>query len=389
MEFTNDGLLKMNDKKALFNKKFSEWYMQYYYEIGGSYKIDDYNGCKVPCSDVPSTYFLQAERVGSCLDFWLWDKYEINKILDLKKVNRCMNTRFCPNCKTQDIIRFIHKFRSIFNEYIEQGYKFYMLTLSVPNCDLTGKDLKHTIEKLSKAFNKLFKKFGYEDDKALKDRYVSIYGGIRVLEITCNELTGFHPHFHCVVMLREDPEPFLFEKNIQGKWSNKRNSYNMHSLIDMQIAKIWGMIWYGHRMTKKSVEKYEVEPREIYAKYDGEQLEDKVLQVDLRPLDDEGIKEVFKYTFKSTDVQTFDIFKGLVDGLAYKRIRQGFGVLYNVKVNDDELEDGEKQELVLEVPEDPVQLATNEIISLINDYRDYKKISRFNPDLDGNIEIED
>lgn len=389
MEFTNETLLKMNDKRALFNKKFSEWYLQYYYEIGGNYKVDDYSGLKIPCDDVPKTFFLQSERVGSCLDFWLWDKYEKNKILDLKTVNRCMNTRFCPNCKTLDIMRFVHKFRSIFNEYIEQGYKFYMLTLSIPNCELTGGDLKLTIEKLSKAFAKLFTKFGYEDGKALKDRLISIFGGIRVLEVTCNEFTGFHPHFHCIVLLRDEPDAVLLEKNIEGKWSSKRKKYNMHSLIDLQIAKIWGMIWYGHKMTKNNLKNYVVRPKEVFVDYYEEKIEDKVLQVDFRPLDEEGLKEVFKYTFKSTEVETFDIFKGLVDGLAYKRIRQGFGVLYNAKVNDDELEDGEKQQLVLEVPEDPVQLATNEIIDLINDYRDYKKISRFNPEFDESIVLED
>lgn len=377
MEFSNENLLKMHDNRAVYNKKFSEWYLDYFIENGGSFESCKETGLVFPAKNCSPTLFNQSDRLGSCMDFWAWDKYEKNKILDLQRVNRCKNTRFCPNCKMLDVAKFIHKFREIFNEYINLGYKFYMLTLTVPSCVISGEALKEHIENLSKCFAKFFKKFGYEDDKAYNDRLFSIYGGIRVLEITCNEVTGFHPHLHCIVLLKDEPPELLLEKNIEGKFSRKAGERVMLSAIDMQIAKIWGMIWHGHRLTQKNIENYIVRPQETFVEYYGEQIEDKVLQVDFRLLDEGGIFEVFKYTFKSSDVATYEIFKGLVDALAYKRIRQGFGVLFNVKVNDDELDNGEEQALVLDIPEDPQQLITREILSLVNEYGSYRKISRF------------
>lgn len=369
----------------MYNPKFGKWYLDYFLENGGTMEFNEELRKNV-CTSLPATLFNKSDRICNCMDLWVWDKYEKNRILDLQKVNRCKNTRFCPNCKMLDVAKFIHKFRSIFEEYIEKGYKFYMLTLTVPSCEISGRELRRMIKKLSKCFSKFFKKFGYENDKALKDRLITIFGGIRVLEVTCNENTGFHPHFHCIVMLKDDPDLELLEKNIEGKWSRKSNDFVMLSHIDMQIAKIWGMIWYNHRLTKKNIENYIVSPKETFVEFNGELIDDKVLQVDFRQLDEAGIFEVFKYTFKSSDVATYDIFKGLVDGLENMRIRQGFGELYNVKVNDDELEEGELQGLELAIPEDPQQLITREIISLVNEYGSYRKISRFQPKT---YEIED
>lgn len=343
------------------------------------YEDDPDNEIKIVSDSPAKTYYNRGERIENCMDLWLWDKYEINKILDLVKVNRCKNSRFCPNCKMLDVAKFIHKSRAIIEEYKNKGYKFYMLTLTIPSVEIDGDVLKATIEKLSKCFAKFFTKFGYEDAKAYKDRYFSIFGGIRVLEITCNKKNGFHPHLHCIVLLKDDPDEVYFEKTIKGKYSRKAGETKMLSLIELQIAKLWGMIWYGHRLTKKNIENYIVEPKEVYVKYYDEVIEDKVLQVDFKPLDEDGIFEVFKYTFKSSEIENYNIFKGLVIGLDRKRIRQGFGELFNVKVNDDELEDGELQSLELAVPEEPQQLLTKEILTLVNEYGDYKKISRFNP----------
>lgn len=368
----------MNDRRALYNKKFGQWYLDYFLENGGTMEFNSGLGKYIPTS-LPAALFNKSDRICNCMDLWVWDKYEKNRILDLQKVNRCMNTRFCPNCKMLDVAKFIHKFRSIFEEYKNKGYSFYMLTLTVPSCVISGKALRKHIKKISKSFAKFFTKFGYDDGKALNDRLISIFGGIRVLEVTCNENTGFHPHLHCIVLLKDLPDDHLLEKSIQGKFSRKAGDFTMLSLIDLQIAKIWGMIWYGRRLTKKNIENYIVAPKETFVEFNGEFVEDKVLQVDFRQLDEAGIFEVFKYTFKSSDVANYEVFKGLVDGLENMRIRQGFGELFNVKVNDDELEEGELQSLVLEVPEDPQQLFTKEILSLVNEYGSYKKISRFHP----------
>lgn len=362
MEFTNEVLQDMEFKRVNYNLKYSKWY----------YSMSEHLGSEKQKN--------RSERIKSCLDIWLWDKYEQNQVLDLQKVNRCNNNRFCPNCKLLDISKFIHKFRKVYEEYRLLGYKFYMLTLTVPS--VKGEDLKDTIDKLNKSFRILTEKYSYDINsrKAYKDRLLKIDGGIKVLEITYNPNKGFHPHFHCIIVVKDEIDKELLEKNINGKYSNKRKSINKKSLIDMQIGKLWSMIWYGDKLTKENIDNVNYHPNEIF--YDLEETK-KCLEVDFVELDDKGIYEVFKYTFKDTDIRNYYVFSTLVQALENKRIRQGFGILFNMKCED--IEDGEIQELSLEIEENPVSLLTYEINELITTYRNYKKISRFNRQVDNNI----
>lgn len=360
MEFTNEILHDMNMKKRKYNIQYAQWY----YGLG---------------QEDPSRqeYFEnKSERISNCMDLWQWDHYEKNKLLDLQRVNRCSNNRFCPNCKLLDISKFIHKFKDVYSELLTKGYKAYMLTLTIPS--VPGTKLSDTIDKLNKDFRKLIEKFSYDDRKSYKDRYFQVYGGIRVLEITYNVKHGFHPHFHCVVFTKDEIDPVLLEKKIQGKYSRKRKEYNYKSLVDIQFGKLWSMIYYNLRLNKKNINSISYDPSEEFMFSDKKNLE-----VDFRELDEKGIYEVFKYTFKDSDIENFYVFKTLVNCLANKRIRQGFGILYNMQCED--IEEGEVQELDLEIKEDPTGLLTHQIAELITVYRNYKKISRFNRQIDYNI----
>lgn len=320
----------------------------------------------------------RSDRIGSCMDLWQWDLYRENKLLDLQKVNRCNNNRFCPNCKLLDISKFIHKFRDVYIDYLNRGYHFYMLTLTIPS--VPGTDLRTTLDKLSKSFRKLTEKYvyDYENVKSFKDRTFKFEGGIKVLEITYNSNKGFHPHYHCVVFTNYKIPDELLRKIIKGKYSNKRNQYNYKSLIDIEISKLWSMIWYGERLSQKNIDSIDFHPREKFFKSDK-----LVLETDFIELDENGIYEVFKYTFKDTDIQNYYVFKTLVNSLQGKRIRQGFGELFALECED--IEDGELQELNLDIKENPERLLTFEINELITTYRNYRKISRFNRQLDDNI----
>lgn len=368
MEYTNEILEEINFKKLNYNVKYSRWYWS---------MAERYNSSK---------YKKRSDRINDCLNLWHWDKYEKNELLDLQKVNRCMNNRFCPNCKLLDISKFIHKFRNVYEEYSDKGYKFYMLTLTVPNC--SAENLRTTIDKLNKSFRTFTEKFTYDlsNRKSYQDRYFCIDGGIKVLEINFSEKrfnidkNGFHPHFHCVVMIKDSIDNELLEKNIKCGYSTKRESIDYKSTIDFHIGKLWSMIWYGDKLTKENIDNTIYHPLEVY--YD-EENDKKCLQVDFKELDESGIYEVFKYTFKDTDIKNYFVFSNLVQALENKRIRQGFGLLHNMKCED--IEEGEIQELSLEIEENPVSLLTYEINELVTTYRNYKKISRFNRQIDNNI----
>jgi len=57
---------------------------------------------------------------------------------------------------------------------------------------------------------------------------------------------------------------------------------------------------------------------------------------DIRELDmPKGIFETFKYCFKDVDIKNIDIFRDLFFVLKRKRLRQGYGELYNVKLEEN------------------------------------------------------
>ena len=92
----------------------------------------------------------------------------------------------------------------------------------------------------------------------------------------------------------------------------------------------------------------------------------------------DGIYEVFKYCFKDLDIRNDEIFKDLYFGLARKRLRQGYGELYNVKVDDMDLRDDDCIENYLEFKDEEPQIMAHRYISdMTEKYRDYKKISIF------------
>ena len=342
----------MDKNKKLYNAKYSDYYFR---------MSKDFIKKK-------GAYFKRGSLMGGCLNYWLWDKYQQNKILDLKVVNRCKNNRFCTNCKILDTSKFAYVFKEQYEDLLKEGYKAYFLTLTIPSMD--GEMLREGIDALSVNFNKLMKKFMYNDKNAFTERLMDVEGGVRVLEITHSNISGFHPHLHCIVFTMGEIDSEVLIKNIKGKFSRKRNTHNYKSELDCQIGKLWSMIYYGDRLTKYNIDNMVYDPEETFYADNKKNLE-----VDIRELDEQGIKETFKYTFKDTDIESYEVFSDLVLGLESKRIRQGFGVLLNMKCEDVEV--GEEQELVLEIEENPVELITNEIIILTTEYADYKKISRF------------
>lgn len=377
MEFKEETL-----KKIFARKEINENYQLKYYWLS---KVLEKKGFTAYSERMN----MRGENLLNCMDVWLWDAYKSNKVLDLKKVNRCKNTRFCPNCRVFELSKFFHHFGKIYSKHIRDRYNPFLLTLTIPN--IKGEELSETITKLYNSFNRFFKAFNQEigqGKKGYKDRLMTFDGGLRVLEITYNsENNTFHPHLHCL-MLSEEYDKELFDKKYCGEYSYKRKSYNMYSELDLHLQKIWYMCYNKIRLTKKN--------------YDN--LTEKYL-VDIKELNEGGIYEVIKYTFKDTDVQNNYVFKTLVMALENRRIRQGFGVLKGLKCEN--IEDGEVQNiedyLLIDKNENPIEVCfikdyvkskkaqkkevlpedtEKDLNTLLSSpvYKNYKKISRFKSD---------
>lgn len=379
-EFTNDDLSKMHKKNIQYNKKYATWYYAMFMDDNSTFNTDTGEILLLDKNMHNNRYFNKSERINNCMNYWSWDCYHKNKILDLIKVNRCKNNRFCPNCRLLDICKFIHKFKDVLNDYVAvKGYKLYMLTLTVPN--VKDYDLDFTLKKLSATFRKFNQKYSPTGNNQYHDRSVDINGGVKVLEITYNKKTkAFHPHYHCVVLIKNNIDDKLLKKNILGKFSNKRNAYDYKSYLDCEFGLIWSMLYQDIRINKKTLSEYQYIPSNMYL--DSEKYY-RVLEVDFREMDEKGFYEVFKYTFKDSDIPNYHVFYTLDKALDGKRIRQGFGELYKLKCEDVDV--GDLQNLDLKHEESPEILLMNNITELYTKYKDYKKISRFNPQIDNNI----
>lgn len=334
----------MNEKHK-YNKKYSKWF----FALSEEYK-------KISLPVRSKTIFNKSNRINNCMNFWQWDLYEKNKLMDLQKVSRCMDNRFCPNCRRFNLASAIHNLSPFFKDLLSQGYYPYLLTLTIPNVE--GLTLRDTIDKLYKAFRKFYYLFSRTDKKGCSFRLIDFEAALRVLEVTCNDIDGtYHPHLHIMVFSKNYDES-LFHKYIKGEYSNKRHSYNYYSDLDMHIRTLWTMCFNDVTCTFKHYK----EQQELYL-------------ADIKEMDEKGIYEVLKYTFKDTDIKTYRNFKDIFLALEGKRIRQGYGLLYNLKCEDEA--EGEKLELELIQKEEPQQLLTREINKLITVYKDYRKVSRF------------
>lgn len=286
-------------------KKFNAILSKYFYRLSEEYE-------KIGMSVRAKTIFGKANRISDCLNFAQWDEHDINTLLDLQKVNRCKDNRFCPNCKRFSLAFAIYNLSKPFKSLLDDGYYPYLLTLTVPNC--RGDDLRNTIDAMNKAFTKFYYMFSKDDRHAFKGRYLKFEAALKVLEITYNNKTGmYHPHFHVMIFSKEY-YPDLFNKDLQAEYSLKRKSYDMVSKFDMQIRKLWYMAYNRIPLAQYSV------------------LSDTYI-CDIKEMDSNGISEVLKYTFRNTDIKNYNNFKYIFLALEGKRIRQGYGKLYNCKVD--------------------------------------------------------
>jgi plasmid rolling circle replication initiator protein Rep len=346
MEFANDVIKKMEEKQK-YNRSISAYFYKLYLET----KVLKYKRL--------------SENVKCCLNYMLWDKYDFSKVMDLRKVNRCKN-RFCSNCRKLDLCRALNNLEPKFGKLINEGYYPYLLTLTVPNC--RGDDLKGTLDKMQKAFKRFYRFFSYDDGQGFKPRFIIFDAAVKCIEVNYSKRRGdYHPHYH-ILVLSKQYDDYLFWKQYEGEWSNNRQSMNMYSEMDLQIRKLW-TIAYDDLSLKK-----DDDGLTVYDMMDG--LKDTYL-CDIKEMDATGIYEVMKYCFKDSDIENYGVFKTMYFALKGRRIRQGHGLLYNLKL--EEGSDGNYQEIsdYITENEQSVELATHELRQLYTVYSDYIKISRF------------
>ena len=329
---------------------------RYFYALSCKYIEKDKN--------VGYTLYRRAERMMNCLNYWEWNMYKKNKLLNLKKVNRCKDI-FCPNCRTVSMYKAIRNLSSHFNRLMMYGYMPYLMTLTVPN--IKREYLSEEIDNMNRAFAKLWKWLFKPYIKngvyygSYKDRIFDAKGAVKNIEITVQKSDNnfFNLHFHVIIFIDKYSEND-FNKYIDGGYQYRSNSLIYYSDADIFIQKLWKMA-YDNKVISEFGDV-------------SDNWEDNYI-CDIRELNmPMGIFEVFKYCFKDIDIKNIDMFEDLCFGLKRKRLRQGYGELYNVKLEENESDDCIENYLEFK-DELPETLIHQYIDDMTDKYRDYKKVS--------------
>ena len=349
MEIKNDKFLKMNDKKKIARDN-AKYIMMY------SNEKENYLR--------KHTLINRANNILKCLTFWHWDKYEKSKILDLKKVYRCKDL-FCPNCRTVKILKAVHRFKPYFKIMLENGYTPYFMTLTNPNC--SGKKLSQEIIKMNKAFKTFWQWLNApvgKNNQGFKNRIINAVGCIKTLEMAVNDDSkDFHVHFHCIIFL-DNFNKDDFNKNIPGGYRRKSQGYILISKADLFIKKLWTVAYKGKNIS--------------YFNKIGNNWFDSFI-CDIKELEmPKGIYEAFKYPFKDSHIESYEIFKDVFEGLFNKRLYQGYGKLYKLS-KDLEIENADLEnidDLIID-NEKAKEIYVSSILEMTEKYKDFKKISRY------------
>lgn len=274
-------------------------------------------------------FLNRSERIDLCCKYWDLDYYRFQNVKDVKRVNLCRD-KFCFNCQSMLAIKRQGKFAPILDQF-RKDYMIAHMIVTVPNCE--GEELLPLLDRMYKKFPYLMRYFkGLKKVRGIDFLKYGYGGAVRGLEVTQNQVTGeFHPHFHCMVLLRKDID--LTGKYVNSYSFDKGDLVHKFSDIEILLQKIWYLLMNDKRVTVKSIE----ELKEGY---------------DITLKDSEGYyHECFKYACKGAfdpnkgsfiyKEQTFRI---LYEALYNRRMIQGYGKLHNFTDLDGEILENEVQE---------------------------------------------
>lgn len=269
------------------------------------------------------THYNRINSVDLCGKYFDFDYYRFQAVKALTRMNLCRD-KFCPNCQSLLATRRLFKYQPYLDSYAKDN-GLYHVVFTVPNC--TDVDLKVMVSLMYKTFGHVMRYLrGNLKIKGIDFTQYGWLGCIRSLEVTQNHENGtFHPHFHCIFIMKKD---LVFDKVHKNQYSyDGRKLVRLFSDFEILLQKIWYLCFTGVRCTLKEIENL----KQGFS----------VIVDECKPGD---YKEVFKYAvkgcFKGDEIFTYESFKTLYYALHSRRVIQGYGVLRVLDFeNDDIIED--------------------------------------------------
>ena len=286
------------------------------YKNSFNYKIAEYYQTLYMITD-DDNYMRNCERVANCYKYFSIDMYLKHNITDITSISLC-NDKFCKNCQNVLSKQRYLKFKPYLDALSEE-YDLYHVTLTVPN--VSGLFLNDTLDKMYDSFGKFIKIFRRKNSrhKYLNLESLGYVGAVRSLELTYNEASGYHPHFHCIFALKKELD---LERCIVNKFSYSNGIFNRSfTTFEQTIQKLWYLIYNNKRITEDN-----------FLNAEGYSCTADITNYDY--------KEVFKYTLKETfdDIVNSEVvFLTVRRALHYRRIIQGYGKLFGISDYEGEV----------------------------------------------------
>lgn len=149
------------------------------------------------CSELNARFKNYPKRLLSCartLFFSQHAKLETGEAWFKLAWAEFCRIRHCPICQSRLSMKWVAKFHQIIPE-LEKEYsntQFILLTLTVPNCEIT--ELRAKLQEMNSAWNRMANRAFFKE---------KILGFIRATEVTRNPNdNSAHPHFHVLLHVK-------------------------------------------------------------------------------------------------------------------------------------------------------------------------------------------
>ena len=174
----------------------------------------------------------EAARMSNCLEYWDWNKYEPEKIMDLVRVSRC-KSKWCANCQGLYAAQMSTQMST-------QKLTAYHLTLTVKNCRIT--ELENELQKMAKAFSRMWqgwKMLSKNQNRKGSKGCLTLTAAFRSIEITESKKGTLHPHIHAILATDEPIKKEMLEPRIVGRFDKIRKVQRFLSPVEEMIAAEW------------------------------------------------------------------------------------------------------------------------------------------------------
>ena len=369
MDLTPFKIDKEYIQKVHNNCQYNKVILNYYKKLSNEI-VDNNKKKKMSFFKDESYRTIQSncDRIDKCNKFWLIDRYDYSQIKDFKKTNLCKD-KFCNNCKKV-------KQASRMSRYIPELEKYsdnlYHITLTIPN--VNGNDLDSTLKHMSESYRTLMRIFrGNYKLSFVNFDELGYQGCVRSLEITFDG-DNYHPHYHCGFVFENLSLDKIYKNNYSIDYKKNRSD-RLFSQFEIELQKLWYMIYNDIPLTKKNFDKVELG-----------------YSCNCDKFRDSDYAELFKYMTKETNesnnILTYENFKVLYYSTKRLKQIQGYGCLYRItdKDLDEEVEKIYQDIHTLLVLEEMPKEEYSTPISLLNDTHytviSRKKIFQYLRDLD-------